>query len=87
MFLSQSENKLCGAGYSAVNGQVCATNLKAQNGAQEETVRLNTAMAKPDVDDIQALLGKIYYLKHPSSRLLVLFADLWQIISVTTLHF
>lgn len=71
--LSQSENKLCDAGYSAMNGYVCATNLKAQNGAQGETVRLNTAVAKPDVDDIQALLGKIYYLTYPGSRLLVLF--------------
>lgn len=73
MFLSQSENKLCEAGYSAMNRQVCATNLKAPNGTQGETVRLNTAVARPDVDDIQTLLGKIYYLKHPSSRPLVLF--------------
>lgn len=72
-YVSQSEYKLCEAIYSAMNSQICATNLKAKNGARGETVRLNTAVAKPDVDDIQALLGKIYYLKHPSSRLLVLF--------------
>lgn len=49
-----------------MNRQVCVTNLKAQNEAQGKTVRLNSALSKPDVDDIQALLGKIYYLKHPS---------------------
>lgn len=55
--------------------QICATNLEAQNEAQGKTVRLKAAVAKPDyiVDDIQALLGKIYYLKHPGSRLLVLY--------------
>lgn len=73
MFLSQSENKLCEAGYSAMKRQVCATNLNAPNGAQGETGMLNSAVAGPDADDIQTLLGKIYYLKHPSSRPLVLF--------------
>ena len=50
----------------------CTTNLKAPNEGQGKTGKINTAVVKPDVNDIQALLGKINYLKHPSSRLLVL---------------
>ena len=49
--------------------------LRHKNEAQGKTARLKTAVAKPDVDDIQTLLGKMYYLKHPGNRLLGLYED------------
>ncbi len=38
-----------------MNGQKCAAHAETPNGAQRETVRLNTAVATADVDDTGSL--------------------------------
>ncbi len=51
----QPESRLHEAGCSAMNGQKCVAHIETPNGAQRETVRLNTAVATADVDDTGSL--------------------------------